>query len=516
MSPTTHAAAKGPFPAGQGRNTRSGAAHWISERAGLLAGFMATLVAALLLVQPATAATGNAAESAWPQFRGPDGLAVAGAEANPPIHFGPGSNVVWKTGVPAGHSSPCIWGGKIFLTAFEPGKLETLCVDRSNGHILWRREAPVEKIEPTHRIGSPAASTPATDGQRVYVYFGSAGLLAYDFDGREKWRFPLPAPMVEFGTGTSPIVAGNFVILVCDQDQGSFLLALDRETGKQIWRTERGEFRRSFATPFVWRHDADDELVVPGSIWLRSYNLKDGSERWSFAGTSRVANSSPTCGDGLLFSASWNIGSDPGDRVSMEPFESFAASHDQNKDSKLTRDEIPAGPIRDRFSQMDLNKDRVVTATEWQLMAEMFAKAGNAVLAIRPGGRGDITATHLSWKAIRSLPYVCSPVYFQGRLYTLKNGGLASCYDAKTGKVFYQDERIGAGGDYYASLVAAGGRIYAISQKGVVVVWASGESLNILARNDLGEDVMATPAVIGNMLYVRTSDHLYAFGGQQQ
>jgi outer membrane protein assembly factor BamB len=321
--------------------------------------------------------------------------------------------------------------------------------------------------------------------------------------------------MVEFGTGTSPILAGELVILVCDQDQGSFLLALDKHSGKQVWRTERPEFRRSFATPFVWHHDAVEELVVPGSIWLRSYNLKDGTERWNFTGTSRVANSTPTAGDGLLFSASWNIGSDPGDRVSMEPFAQFAAANDKDKDGKLTRDEIPAGPVRDRFSQMDLNKDGLVTPVEWQLMSEMFAKAGNAVLAIRPGGKGDITTSHLAWKATRSLPYVCSPVYHRGRLYTLKNGGLASCYDAKTGKAFYQDERLDAGGDYYASLVAAGGRIYAASQKGVVVVLETGDSLKILARNDLGEQVMATPAVIGDTLYVRTERQLYAFGEKQ-
>ena len=167
---------------------------------------------------------------------------------------------------------------------------------------------------------------------------------------------------------------------------------------------------------------------------------------------------------------------------------------------------------RERFSQMDLNKDGFVTSTEWQLMAEMFAKAGNAVLAIRPGGKGDITSTHLAWKATRSLPYVSSPVYYQGRLYTVKNGGLASCYEAKTGKPLYQDERLDAGGDYYASLIAAGGRIYAASQQGVVTVWEAGDQLKILARNDVGEQVMATPAAVGNALYVRTAGHLYEFG----
>ena len=145
-------------------------------------------------------------------------------------------------------------------------------------------------------------------------------------------------------------------------------------------------------------------------------------------------------------------------------------------------------------------------------MAEMFLKAGNAVLAIRPGGTGDITATHLAWKSTRSLPYVSSPLYYQGRLFTVKNGGLASCYEAASGKIFYQDERLDAPGDYYSSAIAADGRIYLASQKGVLLVLAAGDTLEVLARNDLREQVMATPAIVGDTLYVRTAGHLYAFG----
>src|SRR5207247_376588 len=235
----------------------------------------------------------SSAEPTWPQFRGPAGLAVA-AEGNAPVHFGPKTNVLWKTALASGHSSPCIWGRRLFLTTFDQGKLETLCLDRRNGRILWRKSVTPEAVEPTHRLGSPAASTPTTDGERVYVYFGSVGLLTYNFDGREQWKLPLPAPMVEFGAGTSPILTGDLLILLCDQDQSSFLLALDKWTGKKRWQTDRSEFRRGFATPFVWGHDGDNELVVPGSIWLRSYNLADGSERWTYSGTSRVANSTPT------------------------------------------------------------------------------------------------------------------------------------------------------------------------------------------------------------------------------
>jgi outer membrane protein assembly factor BamB len=277
---------------------------------------------------------------------------------------------------------------------------------------------------------------------------------------------------------------------------------------------ERPEFRRSFSTPALWQHDGVEELVVPGSIWLTSYNVADGSERWRYSGTSRVANSTPVFGDGLLFNASWNIGSDDGDRVTMPAFEEFAKESDKNSDGKLTREEIPAGPVRDRFSQMDLNKDGFVTPTEWQNMREMFNHAENAVIALRPGGRGDITKSHVAWKSQRSLPYVSSPLYYRGRVYTVKNGGLFSCYEAKTGRVLYQDERLDAAGDYYSSAVAVGGTIFLASQKGVVLAIGAGDTLTVRARNDLHEQIFATPAIVDGTLYVRTVNGLYAFGAK--
>ncbi len=289
------------------------------------------------------------------------------------------------------------------------------------------------------------------------------------------------------------------------------MLAVNRRTGREVWRTARAEFRRSFATPFVWRHDGEEELVVPGSIWLTSYNI-DGTERWRYSGTSRVACSSPVASGDMLFSASWNIGADEGERISMEPFEEFARSNDKNKDGKLSRDEIPTGPVKERFTQMDLNKDDIVTPSEWQNMREMFAKAGNAVLAIHPGGKGDITRTHVAWKSTRSLPYVSSPLYYDRRLYTVKNGGLFSCYDTASGNVLYQDERLDAPGDYYSSATISDGRIFVASQKGTVVVLAAGDSFNVLARNNLNEEVMATPAILDRKLYLRTASALYCFG----
>ena len=240
----------------------------------------------------------------WPQFRGPDAAATGNAKA--PVHFGPKTNLVWSTELPPGISSPVIWGDRIFLTGVDNAKLVTLALDRSTGKLLWAKPAPTEKLEAAHRIGSPAAPTACTDGERVVAYFGSFGLLAYDFAGAELWRHPLPAPVVEFGSSSSPILVGDLVIQLCDSDMDSYLIAVDKRTGKQAWKTARPDHRRGFATPFVWRHDGLEELIVNGSLKVSSYDPKTGALRWTSRGMARVANASPTAGDGLLFIASWN------------------------------------------------------------------------------------------------------------------------------------------------------------------------------------------------------------------
>lgn len=451
------------------------------------------------------------AASNWPQFRGPNGQAVA-AQRKAPAQFGPAVNLLWKAALPPGHSSPCIWGDRIFLTGFEGGNLETLCLDSRDGRILWRVAVTAEEIEPVHRLGSPASPTPATDGERVFVYFGSIGLISYDFAGRELWRKPLPVPMIEFGTGTSPILAGELLVLICDQDLDSFLMAVDRRTGRTVWKTARPEFRRSFSTPYLWRHDGVEEIVVTGTVWLKAYDLKDGHERWKMRGLARVANASPASGDGLLFASSWNIGADARDHLSMPALASFTAERDLDKNGKFSKDEFPAGPLRDRFTQIDLDKDGFVTPEEWRVSEEIFSKAENAVFAVRPGGRGDITETHLAWKQTRGLPYVPSPLFYDSRVYVVKNGGMISAYDAKTGRTLYQEERLGALGDYYSSPVAADGKVYFASQQGVVTVIQAGDAFHVLARNDLEEAIMATPAIVDGTIYLRTAGYLSAFG----
>jgi outer membrane protein assembly factor BamB len=454
------------------------------------------------------ALTLSAAAPTWPQFRGPGGSGVA-PEGDFPVHFGPDSNLVWKVPLPPGNSSPCIWGDRVFLTAFENRKLHTLCLDRASGQVLWRRELEPGKLESGSGLSSPASSTPTTDGRRVYAYFAPFGLVAYDFAGQEVWRKPLPTPVTQHGASTSPVLAGDLLLLNCDQDRDSYLLAVHRATGQTAWKADREGVRRGFSTPLIWPGDKPELALVAGTLRLVAYDLQTGAERWLVRGLPNEMVASPVAGEGLIFVAGWTHGSG----VSRMPeFAALLEQGDRDHDGKLARDEAPNGPARAHFFYIDADKDGFLTREEYDSMAQIFTEAKNICLAIRPGGAGDVTDTHVVWKQTRGLPYVPSPLLYDGRLYLLKNGGLLSCFEARAGRPLYLEERLGALGDYYASPVAAAGKVLVISQQGMAVVVRAADTLEVLARNPLGEQVLATPAIVERHLYVRTKGQLVAFG----
>ncbi len=469
-------------------------------------------------------------QSRWPQFRGPSGTGVAD-DGKLPIHFGPKKNVFWKLDLPPGHSSPCVWDDRVFLTGFSDGKLETLCIDRQAGRVLWRRTAPAEEIEKVHQISNPAAPTPATDGQAIYVYFGSFGLLCYDFGGNELWKHPLPVPKLYFGTGTSPILAGQLALLNVDQQGDSYLLALNRRTGETVWKKERPLFGRGWSTPLHVRHNESDQVVVLGSSRLVAYDLKHGTEQWWVNGLPPFTISTPVVGDGTLFLAATDEFGEPDNVVQPPAFDVLAKQHDKNKDGKISKNEVPpeltvvdrratsgAGDTKLRgwyFANVDRDKDGALSRQEWDKFVAEMAKWPDefkvAVLAVRLGGEGDVTDTHVAWQARKGIPEVPSPLYYNHRIYTIKNGGIVFCRNAKTGKEIYKG-RVGATGGYYSSPIAGDGKVYTASDRGVVTVLKAGDRLEVLARNDLDEPIMATPAIADGKLYVRTQRHLYAFG----
>jgi outer membrane protein assembly factor BamB len=410
----------------------------------------------------------NGAELWWPQFRGPNSSGLGGGK--PPVHFGPGQNMQWKTAVGAGLSSPIIWAERVFLTEFdqESRKLATVCIERRTGNIRWRRAIAVEKIEEVHQISSPAAPTPATDGERVYVYFGSYGLLCYDLDGNLTWERRLPLPENPYGATASPIVAGEFLVLN-HQGKDAYLLAVNRRDGKTVWRTDRSLFKFGWSTPVRWRHDGIDEILVLGGDFkpnqrLMAYNLATGAERWWVGGLPPCGKSTPVIGGGMVFLAA-----------------------------------------------PDIILEQAAEKRNPEMAAQFYAKNGNRLMAVRPGSTGEVAQTNIAWSDRKGVPGVPSPLYYKGRLYTFKDGGLVYCHVADTGKLLY-DERLGTLGYYYSSPVAADNRIYIASADGVITVIDAGARLNVLATNKLDGAILATPALAAGNIYVRTESDLYSFG----
>ena len=451
----------------------------------------------------------NLVASSWPQFRGPNCSGVAEKD-KPPIQFSAETNLLWKTETPSGLSSPCISGDRIFLTGFEGGKLLALCFNRRDGKELWRQEAPPGKIPEAHKVSSPAVATPATDGKRVYVYFVSFGLVAYDFQGQEQWRKALPIGFVMNGSGTSPAIAGDTVVLNCDQDEGeSFLIAVEGRTGKMLWQTPRaGVLSSSFTTPIAWKHGGQEEVVVSGSMRVAGYDLHDGQERW----TARVLTSvsvapTPVIGDKHLYVMSRGV-----PPTAMGTFESFWGKHDKNSDGKISADEVPAEYGTGIIRGMDRDKDGFITEKDWSSMTNLFAKGDSGLFALRPPVSGDVTGTHVAWKQTKGIAGISSPLYYQGRVYSVQDGGRLSCWNAKTGQMVYEQERLGAEGEYYGSPIAANGHIYLTSARGTVTTVRAGDAFEVMASNPLGESVMSTPAIADNKLYVRSAKHLWAFG----
>jgi outer membrane protein assembly factor BamB len=448
----------------------------------------------------------------WPQFRGPNGSGVSDS-AKPPTVIAPGTNQLWKVAVPPGASSPCVWGDRIFLTAFDGGKLETHCYARRDGKLLWKRTAPADKLEEFHSTeGSPAASTCATDGKIVVSYFGSCGLIAHDFDGKELWRHKLPVAQSagSFGTGGSPAIMGGLVVVAKENPGACSLLAVDLKSGKQAWETARPDVAPGFGTAIAWRNGQTEQIVMPGSLKLKGYDVRTGREAWSLAGMPAFVCTTPVVGDGMLYFAGWSPGKEPGTAPSWD---AMAGGFDKNKDNAVTKDEVTGSEMESFFKALDYNGDGKWTKDDFDTFAAMMAKGENVLVAVKPGAKGEVGPGGVAWKQTRGLPYVPSPLLYRGAVYLVKDGGMVSSYDAKTGKVNYQQERLNAIGNYYASPVAADGRIYVASLNGKVTVFAAGgEAPKILHQAEFGERLSATPALVGAQIILRTPTALYAFG----
>lgn len=431
-------------------------------------------------------------------------------DRNLPAEFGVDKNVVWKATVPPGHSSPILIGPRIFLTAIEGETLVTICLDRKTGKPLWKKESPRPRREHFQKTNSPASPSPVSDGKLVYVFFGDFGMLAYDMDGNERWRQPMGPFNNANGHGSSPILAGDLLILICDQDTESYVIAMDKHTGGTVWKVERPEVTRGYATPAVYQPSKGGvkELIVPGAYQLISYELATGKKLWWVNGMAWQLKCVPIIEGDTIYINAWEIGGDFETPPAILTWEEMLAKYDKNGDHEIT---LAEAPDQERWMQNnDLNFNKKIEQRDWEFWI-LHRTAQNSVLAITPAGRrGDLT-NEVMWRYRKSLPNVPSPLLVNNVLFLVKDGGVVTTLNPKTGSVYKQARVPDAIEQYWASPVSGDGKVYLVSQACKVSVLKAQPQWEVIRMNDLDDDCFATPALLDGGIYLRTRAWLYFF-----
>ncbi len=455
----------------------------------------------------------------WSRFRGPNGSGVSSAK-NIPTEFGPGRNVAWRVELPTGHSSPILFGDRIYLTGVREKTLVTMVLDRANGKILWEKAAPAEAKPPVDKRNNPASPSVAVEANAIYVFFPDYGMVAYDQQGKDLWKLPLGPFNNVYGMGASPVIWNDLVVLAVDQSSGSYVAAFDKQSGKERWRTARPEATSGHATPIVWRGpNGRDQLILPGSFLMTAYDPANGQKLWWVRGLSWEIKSTPVIdGDVLYINGYGSPEGDPDRKVTLAPADEVWTTADADKDGVLNKGEFPKGPAAERrfppagwFGVADLDQSGTISKSEWEYMRAAL-ESENGMLAIRLGGSGDMTEKSVLWKYRRSVPQLPSPLLYQNVLWMVNDNGIVTTLNPKTGDVIKQGRLTGALGAVYASPVAADGHVFFTTLPGAVAVMAPTGDLTPLAVNVLNEDVYATPAIADGRLYVRTTHALWAFG----
>lgn len=465
--------------------------------------------------------TGATANDEWTQFRGPNGTGVS-ATTGLPTEFGPNKNVVWKTTLPNGHSSPVLTQDRIFVTAHDNSALMVICLDRQTGKILWQKQVPRHKVGKFQNVNGPASPTPVTDGTNVYVFFHEAGLVSFDSAGKERWRVPLGPFNIFYGFGASPILVDDKVILPVDQDHPtSYLIAVDKNTGKVRWKVDRPAVISGYSTPIIYQPaQGPKQIIVPESFQLSAYSVKDGKRVWWVRGLACEMKSIASHDDQYLYINGWGFPQNqPGQQVKTVGFEEALKAYDADKDHLITKAEIAAstsaGPmdriLKAAFEAFDLNRDEKLNTSDWEVFRAMMASE-NGLLAIKMGGQGDQTANAIRWRYQKPVPQVPSTLLYRNVLYMINDSGILISFDPTTGNVLKQGRLHGAIDKYFSSPVAADDKVFLIGQGGQVsVVKATGE-WEVLAVNELDDECYATPAIADGRIYIRTRSALYAFG----
>ncbi|QDU93521.1 PQQ-binding-like beta-propeller repeat protein [Lignipirellula cremea] len=461
-------------------------------------------LALLLLVYPAAVAVGG--EAAWPRFHGPNGTGVSASTQPLPDRIGPDENLLWKTPTAEGISSPVIGGGRLFLTTAEnKDEVAVLALDAADGRVLWRH--PLESTLKTSgkRLATP---TPTTDGERVICFLETRGLVCLDLDGKLLWEQPFGPLVNQFNQSGSPILVGDLVILVLDHDGDSLLVALDKRTGEESWRSHRFLFGRNYSTPVTWKCEDGEFLVVAGSGMVVGHHLETGEPAWYFRGTPAVVNPTPlAAGNGRLYTH----GSSPPGGARSTPFGQLLQKYDQNADKALQPSELPACFLKTFFARFDTDASGGVSPAEYGAFDELSQPYTGGLLCILPGGPADRSDENLAWSIERSMPRTPSAVFHQGVLLIANEGGILQSIDAESGKVL-RSARLGARGTIYGSPALGDGKLYLGDLDGNVSVVSAVADWENLHTATLDSEIQASPAIADGRVYFRTKTAVYCFG----
>lgn len=455
--------------------------------------------------QPSKKTSESSSANEWLQFRGPNGTGVADGYSVP-AQFGAAKNVVWKTPVPFARSSPVVTADRVFLTASEGDKLITLALDRKTGKVLWRRDVPRARHMTIYKANDAASPSPVSDGKNVYAFFAELGLISYGPDGKERWRVPLGPFNSFYGMAGSPVLAGNTLVMVCDQRANSFIVAVDARNGKELWRKSRPNYE-AYSTPSIYQpKDGPAQVIVLGSYSVDAYSLDQGERLWWVAKIGSYPKGVPLLGTNMVY-----VIGDGGDEPFLPPFDETLKT-DTNKDQKIQVEEMKANPdAAEHFGWLDSNSDGAIERAEYDFVRNSIT-SGHGLTAVRLSGQGDLTSSNVVWQLKKGFPSIPAPLVYHGVMYLMKEGGIVSSLDPASGQVLKQGRTPDALEEYYASPVAADNKVFVVSASGKVTVLKAGAQWEILAMNDLDEEVWATPAIAGGNLYIRTRSALYSFG----
>lgn len=431
----------------------------------------------------------------WPAFRGPNGSGIADDAPLPAKLVS-----VWKTEVPPGLSSPVVVKDRIYLTGLANGQLATLALDRATGRILWQRVLDRRRSEKLHKLNHPASPSVAVGDGNIYSFFPDFGLVSYTAKGRERWSVPLGPFTNSYGLGTSPVLAGDKLILNVDQDRDSFIAAFDAASGRPLWRTPRPEAISGHSTPILYKN----WVIAPGSFRMDAYDIATGRITWTAEGLPSEMKSVPVIAGGLIYIHGFNTPDhDPGRTPALPAFADIPKANP----ARLTREEAPTPQSQRSFGAIDFNKDTFVDEAEWQRYVRS-KQAENALLAYR------LDTGALVWKFQRSVPQLPSPLAYRGVVYMINEGGILTTLDAATGKLHKQARLRGEADTFYASPIAGDGKVFFSSHTGVITVLKAGPEQEVLAVNHLDDEILATPALAGSRIYVRSRTALHCFGGK--